>query len=353
MNLKGIMQTMGVKMGEVVSNPYARAFAPQVEVVKEEDHEVSMGQNQLDTIIKMATELKAKMGENEKEIPAWIQDHIAKAESYISQAANNYHEYGTTESINETISKRDIEKLTQSKDLDKFFKANKNKLDKKYIDDIEGEIGALKYLESDYKRGDADWEEVLVAIEDVQDLIKKSLGIKESVNEEFKHTIYVDTPTQVVSKKIAAEIEALAKKGVRSKEIGLKMGFVGNQKAATDAFQKVKNQIYFKLDKANESVNEVRLTSIVKSIVETPVIGKMVGSKLSEAKKYDIGSGYMGNGLTIWNRAEEEHGDYKIIAHISPQGKLSIRDKQLPADLKKMFQIWADSMAKGNMGPKY
>lgn len=76
-------------------------------------------------------------------------------------------------------------------------------------------------------------------------------------------------------------------------------------------------------------------------------------SSIQEAKKYDIGSGYMGNGLTIWNRAEEQYGDYKIIAHISPDGKLSIRDKQLPADLKKMFQIWADSMAKGNMGPKY
>jgi hypothetical protein len=74
-----------------------------------EDHEVSMGQNQLDTIIKMATELKSKMGENEKEIPAWIQDHIAKAESYISQATNNYHEYGTNEStINENTNRANI-----------------------------------------------------------------------------------------------------------------------------------------------------------------------------------------------------------------------------------------------------
>ena len=45
----------------------------------------------------MATELKAKMGENEKEIPAWIQDHISKAENYISLAAGNYHEYGVNE----------------------------------------------------------------------------------------------------------------------------------------------------------------------------------------------------------------------------------------------------------------
>jgi len=77
-----------------------------------------------------------------------------------------------------------------------------------------------------------------------------AVGVMEGkVNEAFKHIISVDTPTQVVSKPIAAQILALAKKGVRSNEIGLKMGFVGNQKAATDAFQKVKNQIYFKLDK--------------------------------------------------------------------------------------------------------
>jgi hypothetical protein len=86
------------EMGKVVSNPFANAFIKEAEG---EDHEVSMGQNQLDTIIKMATELKAKMGENEKEIPAWIQDHISKAENYISQAAGNYHEYGTNESVNE------------------------------------------------------------------------------------------------------------------------------------------------------------------------------------------------------------------------------------------------------------
>jgi hypothetical protein len=87
------------EMGKVISNPFATAFIKEAEG---EDHEVSMGQNQLDTIIKMATELKAKMGENEKEIPAWIQDHISKAENYISQASSNYHEYGdSNESVNE------------------------------------------------------------------------------------------------------------------------------------------------------------------------------------------------------------------------------------------------------------
>ena len=83
------------EMGKVVSNPFATAFIKEGEG---EDHEVSMANNSLDTIIKMATELKAKMGENEKDIPAWIQDHITNAENFISQASSNYHEYGQNES---------------------------------------------------------------------------------------------------------------------------------------------------------------------------------------------------------------------------------------------------------------
>jgi hypothetical protein len=97
------------EMGKVISNPFATAFVNEAEG---EDHEVSMGQNQLDTIIKMATELKAKMGEDEKQIPAWIQDHISKAENYISQAAGNYHEYGdSNENINEAPNDKQITSL--------------------------------------------------------------------------------------------------------------------------------------------------------------------------------------------------------------------------------------------------
>ena len=76
-------------------------------------------------------------------------------------------------------------------------------------------------------------------------------------------------------------------------------------------------------------------------------------TSIQESKKYDIGSGWMGNGLTIWNRAEEQHGDYKIIAHISKDGTLSIRDKQLPSEIKQMFQMWADTMKKGDRPGTY
>jgi hypothetical protein len=76
------------------------------------------------------------------------------------------------------------------------------------------------------------------------------------LNEEFKHLIHVDTPAQIGSKSTASQIMALAKKGVRSKEIGLEMGFTGDTKSATDTFQKIKNRIYFELDARNESINE-------------------------------------------------------------------------------------------------
>jgi hypothetical protein len=62
-----------------------------------EDHEVSMAHNSLESIIKSAMELKMKLGDNEKDIPAWIQDHITNAENYINQASKNYHEYSNGE----------------------------------------------------------------------------------------------------------------------------------------------------------------------------------------------------------------------------------------------------------------
>ena len=57
-----------------------------------EDHEVSMAGAQLDDIIKNATELKAKIGTMETDIPAWCQDHISQAQNYINQANTGFDE---------------------------------------------------------------------------------------------------------------------------------------------------------------------------------------------------------------------------------------------------------------------
>jgi len=112
------------EMGKVISNPFANAFIKEAEG---EDHEVSMANNSIDTIIKMATELKAKMGEDEKQIPAWIQDHIAKAENLISQASSNYHEYGTNEGIVTEASDMDLVKNMEKTIKDLMARLNLTK----------------------------------------------------------------------------------------------------------------------------------------------------------------------------------------------------------------------------------
>lgn len=80
------------------------------------DHEVSMAQNSLKSIITAAGELMDKMGQDEKDIPAWIQDHITNAANYIRQASENYHEYSQPEH-NDGLA---LEDLMEAKGTDKF-----------------------------------------------------------------------------------------------------------------------------------------------------------------------------------------------------------------------------------------
>jgi hypothetical protein len=62
-----------------------------------EDHEVSMAQASLKSIIKSAIEVHNKLGDMERNIPGWIQDHITNAENYIDQAAQGFHELNDNE----------------------------------------------------------------------------------------------------------------------------------------------------------------------------------------------------------------------------------------------------------------
>jgi archaellum component FlaC len=57
-----------------------------------EDHEVAMAVSSLEAIAEAIVELRQKLGNTERNIPGWIQDHIAKAENYIEQAAQGFHE---------------------------------------------------------------------------------------------------------------------------------------------------------------------------------------------------------------------------------------------------------------------
>lgn len=60
-------------------------------------------------------------------------------------------------------------------------------------------------------------------------------------------------------------------------------------------------------------------------------------------RKFDLGSGTMGNGVVIWNRAKEVHGDYEKVAHIDQNRKIKYYIKNPPKQVKD----YAEKIAKG------
>lgn len=65
-------------------------------------------------------------------------------------------------------------------------------------------------------------------------------------------------------------------------------------------------------------------------------------------KQYDIGFGYMGNGTTVWNRLEEVDYDYKTIAHISGDGSTVKYYEDIPDDVKKRIEDYAECIKSHN-----
>ncbi len=90
---------LGEDGGEQVFNKMTELLKHKIsEGPESQDHEVSMAGGQLDDIIRNATELKGKIGEQEMNLPGWIQDHISQAMQFINQANTGYHELGDKES---------------------------------------------------------------------------------------------------------------------------------------------------------------------------------------------------------------------------------------------------------------
>lgn len=60
-------------------------------------------------------------------------------------------------------------------------------------------------------------------------------------------------------------------------------------------------------------------------------------------RKFDLGSGTMGNGVVVWNRAKEVHGDYEKVAHIDSNRKVTYYIKKPPKEVTK----YVEGIAKG------
>ena len=83
----------------------------QAQLVKEGDHEVAMAVSSLKAIAEAIIELRQKLGNTERNIPGWIQDHVAKAENYIEQAAQGFHE------LSEAANPAKLQALNIAKDV--------------------------------------------------------------------------------------------------------------------------------------------------------------------------------------------------------------------------------------------
>ena len=59
------------------------------------------------------------------------------------------------------------------------------------------------------------------------------------------------------------------------------------------------------------------------------------------AARYDLGYGHLGNGLTVWNRLKEEHGDYMTVAHIAPDRTVTFYDQAMPEVVKAQIRKMA------------
>ena len=86
---------LGENGGEQVFNKMTELLKHKIsEGPESQDHEVSMAGGQLDDIIRNVTELKGKVGQEEINLPGWIQDHISQAMQFINQANTGYHKLG-------------------------------------------------------------------------------------------------------------------------------------------------------------------------------------------------------------------------------------------------------------------
>ena len=88
--LKGHLDDLGSTIEQ--GDEYVADYSRRGDINLKEDHEVAMAQASLKSIISSASQLMGKIGDEEIDLPGWIQDHITNAENFIDQANQGYHE---------------------------------------------------------------------------------------------------------------------------------------------------------------------------------------------------------------------------------------------------------------------
>ena len=67
------------------------------------------------------------------------------------------------------------------------------------------------------------------------------------------------------------------------------------------------------------------------------------GDEKPAEKKYDLGYGAMGNGLTVWNRLETVNGDYRTVAVINEDRSINFYDPDMPENVMQQIREVAET----------
>ena len=76
-------------------------------------------------------------------------------------------------------------------------------------------------------------------------------------------------------------------------------------------------------------------------VEETPKLRTITIDLTARSKQYDLGYGHLGNGVTVWNKAELFEGDYKTVAHIQPDRTVTFYEDDLPDAVREEIETVA------------
>ena len=117
-----------------------------------------------------------------------------------------------------------------------------------------------------------------------------------------------------------------------------------NENDPLEAFPQVYKDLLKKLQRSNDRGERFMLINKMNVIRKKLKLKPLTTESVVNEAKYDIGMARKGNGITVYNRAEEENGDYKNVAHISDNGVVKYYDKNLPSNIKKKIEAEASKM---------
>jgi len=162
-------------------------------------------------------------------------------------------------------------------------------------------------------------------VQRLKDKFSKKESVDESVNE-GKHDAMLDKLADIVK-----DAKSFMDIGSGLKKAGIKYSFGTNM-----------IPMYIIDKPAKIAILNNKYADGAERVVGSTAIGLMEG--MVAEVTYDLGMARKGNGLTIYNKAEEEKGDYKNIAHVDNKGKIKFYDKKLPSKIKKQIEDEAKKM---------